>query len=289
MPSVLLTDQGKNFQSHLVTSMCQLFEIEKRRTTAYHPQTDGLCERFNAILKSLLRMRVNKDKDDWDGQLPHALLAYRVSKQSSTGVSPFEMLYGRVARLPLGVEKEELQPAPTHGPAKYLEDLNKRQTTLRKLVMKRIEQAQEKQKRNYDKRYRAKLSQSFYVGDTVLLKNFRARGLDEKYTGPYLVVGVREQTCSCELESLINKNRKVVHWNNLKHFTMDSELPLAEDDIASTDSEYDIDEEFLLDNAYPGRDSLGQNEVHREEMQRPYNLRRNRRQPERYGVPVADY
>ncbi len=54
MPSVLLTDQGRNFESHLVTSMCELFGIEKRRTTAYHPQTDGLCERFNGILKSLL-------------------------------------------------------------------------------------------------------------------------------------------------------------------------------------------------------------------------------------------
>ena len=76
MPSVLRTDQGRNSESHLVASMCQLFGIEKRRTTAYHPQTDGLCERFKGILKSLLRMRVNNDKDDWDEQLPHALLAY---------------------------------------------------------------------------------------------------------------------------------------------------------------------------------------------------------------------
>ena len=99
MPSVLLTDQRKNFESHLVASMCDLFGIEKRQTTAYHPQTDGLYERFNAILKSLLRMRVSNDKDEWDEQLPHALLAYRVGEQSSTGVSPFELLYGRDARL----------------------------------------------------------------------------------------------------------------------------------------------------------------------------------------------
>ncbi len=110
--------------------MCEVFGIEKRRTTAYHPQTDGLCERFNGILKSLLRMRVNNDKDDWDEQLPNALLAYRVSKQSSTGVTPFEMLYGRDARLPLGVESKEVVAKPTHGPAKYLEDLKKRQKLL---------------------------------------------------------------------------------------------------------------------------------------------------------------
>ena len=147
MPSVLLMDQGRNFESHLVASMCQLFGIEKRRTTAYHPQTDGLCERFNGILKTLLRMRVNNDKDDWDEQLPHALPAYRVSKQSSTGATPFEMLYGRDPRLPLGVEPEELETKPTHGPAKYLEDLKKRQNNMRKIVMERIEQSQKKQKR----------------------------------------------------------------------------------------------------------------------------------------------
>ena len=95
MPSVLLTDQGSNFESKVITSVCEMFGIEKRRTTAYHPQTDGLCEWFNGILKSLLKVTVNKEKNDWDDQLPHAPLAYRVSTQSSTGVMLFELLYGR--------------------------------------------------------------------------------------------------------------------------------------------------------------------------------------------------
>ena len=200
MPSVLLTDQRRNFESHLVTSMCELFGIEKRRTTAYHPQTDGLCERFNGILRSLLRMRVNNDKDDWDEQLPNALLAYRVSKQSSTGVTPFEMLYGRDARLRLGVESKEVVGKPIHGPAKYPEDLKKRQNALREIVIERIEQSQKKQKHCYDSRNRAQRSKGFTIGDTVLLKNFRARGLDEKYVGPYLVVGIRDTSCEYVLE-----------------------------------------------------------------------------------------
>ena len=91
-------------------------------------------------------MRVDNDKDDWDEQLPSALLAYRVSNQSSTGVTPFEMLYGRDARLPLGVEQEEVEPKPTHGSIKYLEDLKKRQDTLPKIVTKKIKQSQQRQK-----------------------------------------------------------------------------------------------------------------------------------------------
>jgi hypothetical protein len=126
-----------------------------------------------------------------DEQLPHALLAYRVSEQSSTGATPFEMLDGGDPRLPLGVEPEELETKPTHGPAKYLEDLKERQNNMRKIVMERIEQSQKKQKRCYDSQNRACRSKYFTIGDTVLLKNFRARGLDEKYFGPYLVIRVK--------------------------------------------------------------------------------------------------
>ena len=116
----------------------------------------------------------------------------------STGLTPFELLYGREVRLPFGPDQEKLVSSPTHGPAKYVEELKKRQDIVRKLVIKRIEKAQENQKRTYDLRYRAQQNKQFYVGDTVLLKNFRARGLDEKYTGPYLIVNVRENDCEIE-------------------------------------------------------------------------------------------
>ena len=285
MPSVLLTDQGRSFESHLVKSVCQLFGIEKRRTTAYHPQTDGLCERFNGVLKALLRMKVNNDKDDWDEQLPHALLAYRVSKQSSTGVTPFEMLHGRDVRLPLGVGKEELQVKPTQGPAKYLEDLKKRHDDIRKIVIERLKKAQQKQKRNYDSKYRSRQSKAFNIGDTVLLKNFRARGLQEKFIGPYVIVGIQEG--DYEIESMKDKKRKIVHFNSLKPFKIDYELeeiPQEADDLYSDESE--IDESiFEVDDPRPL-------EIGREleiENNRPYNLRRNRRPPERYGCPVLDF
>ena len=285
MPSILLTDQGRNFESHLVKSMCQLFGIEKRRTTAYHPQTDGLCERFNAILKSLLRMKVNNDQNDWDEQLPHALLAYRISKQSSTGATPFEMLYGRDARLPLGAEKEEIATKPTHGPAKYLEDLKRRQDDLRKIVTERIEKAQMKQKEKYDARNRANQSKSFHIGDIVLLKNFRTRGLQEKYVGPYIIVDVKDAVC--EIESLEDKRRKIVHFNALKPFKMDYKVKEVQRNERDPMSEESETEETLFDLYEP----LHTNAERRVELEanRPYNLRQYRRAPERYGVPVTDF
>ena len=60
-------------------------------------------------------MRVNQEKNGWDEQLPHALLAYRISTQSSTGETLFKMLYGRESQLPLGPGQEKLASNPTHG------------------------------------------------------------------------------------------------------------------------------------------------------------------------------
>ena len=78
--------------------VCQTFNNNERRTTAYHPQTNGLCERFNQALQTLLRARMNKDQDNWYEELPNVLLSYRISKQETLGISPFELLYGRQAR-----------------------------------------------------------------------------------------------------------------------------------------------------------------------------------------------
>ena len=285
MPSVLITDQGRNFESHLVASMCQLFGIKKRRTTAYHPQTDGLYERFNAILKALLRMRVNQDKDDWDEQLPHALLAYRISKQSSTGVTPFKLLYGRDARLPLGIDKKEVKMKPTHGPAKYLEDLKKRQGHLREIVRKRLQKAQEQQKQAYDARHRSKQSKPLAIGETVLLKNFRASGLQEKFLGPYIIVAVRDG--NYEIESLVDKKRKIVHFNSLKPFKVVYNLEQVEEDNTDLHSDESDSDEVMFDPPF-----LMATDRERDipiEVNRPYNLRRDRRPPERYGAPVTRF
>ena len=69
-------------------------------TTAYHPQTDGLVERFNRTLTDMLSKKVQKGGKDWDQQLPYVLFAYRTSLQESTGESPFFLLYGHNPEMP---------------------------------------------------------------------------------------------------------------------------------------------------------------------------------------------
>ena len=64
-------------------------------TSAYHPQSNGLCERLNQTLQNILLKRVNENQDDWDVLLPAALFAIRTSKQKSTQYSPFQLMFGR--------------------------------------------------------------------------------------------------------------------------------------------------------------------------------------------------
>ncbi|CAC5406228.1 unnamed protein product [Mytilus coruscus] len=76
-PCRIHTDQGREFESKLFASMCDLLEIEKTRTTPYHPQSDGMVERYNRTLQQILSMFVNENKDDWDSHLPYVTMAYR--------------------------------------------------------------------------------------------------------------------------------------------------------------------------------------------------------------------
>ena len=99
-PRTFLTDRGSNFLSSLVTEVCRLLNTKKVNATAYHPQTDGLVERFNNTLFEAISAYVCSNQDDWDLYIPAILFAYRVSPSVSTGDSPFSLLYGREARLP---------------------------------------------------------------------------------------------------------------------------------------------------------------------------------------------
>ena len=106
VPKEILTDQGSNFTSQLLTELYRLLHVHPIRTSPYHPQTDGLVERFNQTLKSMLRKVATSEGKDWDKMVPYLLFAYREVPQASTGFSPFELLYGRNVRGPLDVLRE---------------------------------------------------------------------------------------------------------------------------------------------------------------------------------------
>ncbi|KAG6939121.1 hypothetical protein G0U57_003090, partial [Chelydra serpentina] len=98
LPKEILTDQGTPFVSKLMKDLCSLLHVQALRTSVYHPQTDGLVERFNRTLKAMIRKVVSRDGKDWDTLLPYLMFAIRKVPQASTGFSLFELLYGRHPR-----------------------------------------------------------------------------------------------------------------------------------------------------------------------------------------------
>jgi hypothetical protein len=102
-PRQLLSDHGSNFMGKLMKELLKILNIEKLSTTSYHPQTDGLVERMNGTLTQSLTMYANSNQDNWDNFLQSILFAYRTSVSAATGETPFMLIHGREARLPLDV------------------------------------------------------------------------------------------------------------------------------------------------------------------------------------------
>lgn len=87
LPDEVLTDQGSVFMSALCNQMCQLLQIKTLKTSPYHPHTDGMLERWHALLKSMLK-KAQGDRKDWDKYLKYLLFAYRSTPHSVTGFTP---------------------------------------------------------------------------------------------------------------------------------------------------------------------------------------------------------
>ena len=169
VPDEILTDQGPNFMSSLLQELYQLLQIKRIRTMPYHPQTDGLVERFNGTLKAMLRKFVNRSRKDWDEYLPYLLFAYREVPQESTGFSPFELLYGRKVRGLLDVLREtwtgETQEEGVPVAACVVQ-MRERLEKMAELVRENAGKAQLRQKCAYDRKVKPR---SLNEGDQVLV------------------------------------------------------------------------------------------------------------------------
>jgi hypothetical protein len=102
LPQTLLTDRGSHFVNEFIGELNEILNIKHLLTTPYHPQTNGMTERYNQTLCRALARMADETREDWDRYLPAAVFAYRVRKHTATGTSPFELMYGVPPRLPNG-------------------------------------------------------------------------------------------------------------------------------------------------------------------------------------------
>ena len=239
VPREILTDQGSNFTSQLLREVYNLLQVHAIRTSPYHPQTDGLVERFNQTLKQMLRKAATEEGKDWDKLLPYLLFAYREVPQASTGFSPFELLYGRQVRGPLDVLKEswEADKRSSESVVSYVLSVQEKLAKMSALVGENLEKVQQNQKKWYDRHAR---DREFQPGELVLvLLPSSTSKLQAQWQGPYPVVR-RTGAVNYEVNMFdTRKRRRVFHVNMLRKWHTPSATSFFVEEVATSQLEQD--------------------------------------------------
>ena len=204
VPSIIHSDQGCNFESTLFRATLDAFGIEKSRTTAYHPQGDGMVERMNRSLLQLLRAYVS-DEAEWERYLPLVLYAYCSAVHTSTGISPFELMFGRPPK-----ESEIALSTRAFDPELYQGVLRSKLAELQDFVEAKLADSARKQTEQYNKSAKQR---SFQPGDTVWLLVPTAGKLEPKWEGQW-TISRRKSALTFEIKD--GRRTRVVHLNRLK-------------------------------------------------------------------------
>ena len=188
-----------------------------RRTSAYHPQTNAIKERFNGTLGGLLRRYSNEELDNWDSVLTSAIHAYRSSIHQGTGYSPYYLCFGKEPLTPLDLKLPVSKEFNTHKEiVKYLHDNTR---VAREEAKENIESQQRKSKDRYDQKA---TNIKFDVGDLVMIKNGvkragKAKKLQPKFTGPFKLVEKLSEV-TFRVKNRGDKKGTVIHVNRMKKF-----------------------------------------------------------------------
>ena len=156
VPEEILSDLGTQFVSECMKEVTRLLIIKQLTKTPYHPMCNGLTEKFNGTMKSMLKRLCSEQPRLWHRYINPLLFAYCEVPQESTGFSPFELLYGRAVRGPMFILKElwtkEVEEPEVKNSYQYVFELREKLEDTLKLAHNELQKAQHKGKHYYDRK-----------------------------------------------------------------------------------------------------------------------------------------
>ncbi|XP_075451032.1 uncharacterized protein LOC142492246 [Ascaphus truei] len=174
LPNRLHSDQGRDFESTLIRELLKMLNVAKSRTTPYHPEGDALPERFNRTLLDMLGTLKGTQKAEWSRHVETLVHAYNCTRHESTGFSPYFLMFGREARLPvdvrLRVSTDGIHNA-THF--QYVQRLKDSLQQAYQQAEKSTAKLNAGNKRRYDNKVKYR---ELRPGDAVLLRNLGVPG-----------------------------------------------------------------------------------------------------------------
>ena len=217
--SELVTDQGVQFVSDSFKSFCKTVGIKQKFTTPFHPQTDGMVEKFNRTFLNMIRNYVNDSQNDWHKHISIILFAYRTAINDAIGISPAEALQGRKLKLPIDILRPPNLEFDFNNKSESFDIFLNKFQIKRSVVRETAVKSLAKRRQCYDSTKNRCIRQNFKPNDLVYWKKpIAKKGLSPKlspiWQGPFLI---KNKLSDLNYVICDDKNVNVtVHVNNLK-------------------------------------------------------------------------
>ncbi|XP_072094204.1 uncharacterized protein [Arachis hypogaea] len=206
IPQYITTDNGRQFADQKFQTFLQNFKIKQHFSSVEHPQTNGLAEAANKVILHALKKKLDATKGLWAELIPEVLWGYNTTPQTSTKETPFRLVYGSEAMIPVEISQKSIRTQINSQDEARRSELDTIEE-VRHIAALKQRAAQHAIARHYNKSVR---SRSFVRGDLVLRKTETARKppthgkLAANWDGPYRVTEVLGQG-AYKLESLDGK------------------------------------------------------------------------------------
>jgi transposase InsO family protein len=219
-PINLLSDQGSNYMSSVMKKVNEMLEIKHKRTSPYHPATNGQAERLIKLVKFCLAHVVSEDQQDWDTYLGYIRMAVNQSWHAATNTSPAYVFFGRSMMTPTKLLLPRA-PAPPVAEGRFAEMMEQKMQNIWDKVRKYLQISKQAQKIYYDRKL---VPANLDVGDRVYKYDPRGKpGLATKllqhWVGPYIVTKISDTNAWIRPIARPYQDSKCVHLNLLKKYS----------------------------------------------------------------------